>query len=154
MRIEEQGMSGFEIAGVVLGAIPLFISAASHCRESLGTLDKFFKKERILNVYIQELETHQTLLRLQLQRVIGSTNLSAKTQLELVDNTASPLWQSQDVQAQLRRSIGDMAELFQKTMKRMAGVFIQQIETEETAPGHQVHWRVLFVSWADVLTTI
>jgi hypothetical protein len=148
-------MSGIEIAGLVLGAIPLFISAASHCRDSLGTVDKFFKKERILNIYIQELETHQTLLRLQLQRVIGCTNLSAKIQLELVDNTTSPLWQRQDVQYQLRRSLADTADIFQSTMKRMADVFIEQIESDDALPHRdQVHLPTPLFGRVNLLTSI
>lgn len=129
-------MSGFEIAGIVLGVIPLFISAAEQYRNGLNTVDKFLKKEQILNLYIQELETHKVLLRLQLETVIGSTNLPAKTQQELVDNTISPLWQHPDVQAQLRQNLGDTADLLQKTMKRMADVFIRQIDTDDTISGH------------------
>ncbi len=140
-------MSGFEVASIVLAAIPLFISAAEHYRNGLDTVDRFLKKERILNLYIQELEMHETLLRVRLQTVMGSTNLPAKAQQELVDNTMSPLWQRQDVQDQLRQSLGDTADIFQKIMEQIANVFIEQIETGKTILGHyQVFYSNFFHS--------
>jgi len=54
-------MSGFEIAGIVLGSLPLFISALEDYREGLQPLKAFVNWNSDLPKVIRRLRTQQVL---------------------------------------------------------------------------------------------
>lgn len=54
-------MSGFEIAGIVLGAIPIVIEALSAYRDGKGVLATISKSRGLVDELIHKLKTQQTL---------------------------------------------------------------------------------------------
>ncbi|KAF5569139.1 hypothetical protein FPANT_13977 [Fusarium pseudoanthophilum] len=54
-------MSGFEVAGIVLGALPLLISALSAYKANKSTISVWKKYRGLLDDLIHELKTHKTL---------------------------------------------------------------------------------------------
>ena len=57
-------MSGFEIAGVVLGAIPLVISALEHYRTGAGVIGSFLKWRGRLDTLLFRLKLQKTFFHL------------------------------------------------------------------------------------------
>ena len=125
-------MSGIETAGLVLAAIPLFIAAAEHYRDGLGTIHKFFRKERILELYIDELNLQDTYPRLHLQRLLGDTEISAAVQEKLASDPAGPEWQRADVKKELEGNLGRAYEPFTRILERMTTVLVGQIKKDDT----------------------
>src|SRR4051794_4057127 len=56
-------MSGFEVAGVVLGSLPLVISALEHYRDGLRSIQRWRKYERELQSLVRNLETERAKLQ-------------------------------------------------------------------------------------------
>lgn len=103
----------------MLAALPLSISAAEHYRDGLGSIHKFYRKERILELYIDELNLQDSYLRLQLQSLLGNTELLAEIQEELGNNMAGLEWQSAVVKRDPGESLGLAYESFAKILERI-----------------------------------
>lgn len=52
-------MSGFEVAGIVLGVLPIVISAISDYKQKRGLLASFIKSRGLLDDLLHELRNHQ-----------------------------------------------------------------------------------------------
>ncbi|KAK6501617.1 hypothetical protein TWF481_009452 [Arthrobotrys musiformis] len=98
-------MSGIEIAGLVLGAIPLVISALEHYEDIIGPVKAFTKYRGELGHAIRELRNHHTSfeqsIEVLLRPITTDQELSA-----MIDNTDSDLWQDPDIDHQLKKSLG------------------------------------------------
>ncbi|KAI1260761.1 hypothetical protein F5Y18DRAFT_431931 [Xylariaceae sp. FL1019] len=68
-------MSGLEIAGVVLGAIPLVISALEHYKAGKGAAATFFKWRDQLDTLINRLKLQRCLLHLELLELLRSSGI-------------------------------------------------------------------------------
>jgi hypothetical protein len=68
-------MSGFEVAGVVLGAIPLVISALEHYRNGKGTASSFVKWRGHLDTLIFRLKLQQTFFYLDILELLRVANV-------------------------------------------------------------------------------
>lgn len=125
-------MSGIEVVGLVLAALPLFISAAEHYRDGLGSIHKFFRKERILELYIDELNLQDSYLRLHLQSLLGNTELPAETQEKLGIDPAGPEWQSAVVKRELEENLGLAYESFVRILETITKVLVGQIKRDDS----------------------
>ena len=63
-------MSGFEVAGIVLGAFPLAITALERYREIATRLNWFFEIRAQYNMCFDDLEFHQFQFRDNIRRVL------------------------------------------------------------------------------------
>jgi hypothetical protein len=99
-------MSGFEVAGVVLATVPLFLGATEHCRDGLSVYDRLRNKARILQEYIVELSAQVVLLETTLEGFIAEIALGLSTKRALLESPASEHWRSSSVQAKMRNKCG------------------------------------------------
>ena len=111
--------SGFEVAGIVLAAIPLFICAAELYDQERGAAFKFSHRQRILEKFCDELSDQRAFLFLCLQQTVGSTSLAPQEQLDLVHDPRSPLWQSAHVHQELERVLGIARDPFLRCLKSL-----------------------------------
>ena len=121
-------MSGFEVVGVVLAVIPLFISAAEHYRDGLGSIDRFWNKERILRKYIEDLYIQQTLLRQTLQGVLVDVDIDASIKSALLEEPASNAWQKAFVQQKIAERLGPVHGAFMILLERLDHALIGQLK--------------------------
>lgn len=110
----------------MLAALLLFISAAEHYRN--GSIHKFFRKERILEWYIDEPNLQDSYLRLHLQSLLGNTELPAAIKEKLGNNPSGPGWQSAVVKRELGENLGLAYESFVKILERITKVLVGQIK--------------------------
>ncbi len=124
-------MAGIEIVGVVLGAVPLFISAAEHCHESLEFVKRAVNKKKFVKEYNDELDLQRTLLCLYIQAAVGRTALPPTTQAELIDNPGGDVWQNPEVVKELSDELGDAYQTFVGLMTRICGTLARQIQPDD-----------------------
>jgi hypothetical protein len=113
-------MSGFEIAGVVLGAIPLVISAIEHYESSLDRAKVFFKWQDVLekarrDLWVQYLSYEMTL------RILLVDLASEAEVEELLSEPQSTLWDNPELIQGLRDKLGATYKVYVHTIKQMEG---------------------------------
>ncbi|KAL8364656.1 hypothetical protein RB595_003777 [Gaeumannomyces hyphopodioides] len=112
-------MSGFEVAGLVLGAIPLVISALEHYRAGKGVTSSLVKWRGHLNTLIYRLKLQRTFFYLQIldllreARVSGIANKGDPTEDECVE-----ILRRVETEAELEEYLGDLFEMFLEILGR------------------------------------
>ncbi|KAI1877379.1 hypothetical protein JX265_003387 [Neoarthrinium moseri] len=114
-------MSGFEIAGVVLGAIPLAISALEHYESTLDRLKAFKHYGDRLEVARTELLMERTWYEMSL-RIVLTDVVSVSVLEEMMASPASPHWQSPNLKADLITKLGAAYSIYM--------VLVQKIEQQ------------------------
>lgn len=104
-------MSGFEIVGVVLGTIPLIISALEHYNESAVVISRMLKPDRPRRELIRFLGAEKTHLEIICETIlIGLVPIS---QIEkMIQHPGGKLWQDKKLQIKLHRRLGTAVDLF------------------------------------------
>jgi hypothetical protein len=103
-------LSGVEIAGLVLGSLPLLISAVEHYNDGLHPIKIFFQKQYELDRFYRALDEQKTFLRLSLIELFGA-DLSALTeeQIEALQDDSNDLrvlWEDKMLQAEVKERLG------------------------------------------------
>lgn len=113
-------MSGLEVIGLVLGAIPLAISACEHWRgiaERYGRVANFEKQYRRV---VEDLKDEQVIFRLQVERLIlplVSGKIISEGDLErLVGSTSDALWADEDVSKAIKDRLGRTYENYVRVL--------------------------------------
>ena len=108
-------MSGIEVVGLLLGAVPLAISALEHYKEGIDVISDFRNYRSTLKSLKTKLSIQEELYRGTLQRLL----LSELSLLEVhalfpepgVEGS-SALWGTKDIEDKLRRKLGAKFCLF------------------------------------------
>jgi len=110
-------MSGFEVVGVVLGALPLIISALEGYRELNRKRDLFFKRDSHIGDLVKRLFEQQILIESELKRLLRAAGISfSHFQLSTPDS-CQVLLRRQDVVDDVRDLIGNHYEGFLEIVK-------------------------------------
>ncbi|KAJ5739887.1 hypothetical protein N7533_012671 [Penicillium manginii] len=111
-------MSGFEIVGVVLGAIPLIISAID-CYKTTSQKIKFMtKKELLLDRLIQSLEEQKFLLDNEIRLALQGTHLDEEEIIALIARQGLNPFQDPEIADSLKDHLGDAFPLYKKAVSR------------------------------------
>jgi hypothetical protein len=108
-------MSGIEVVGLLLGAVPLAISALEHYKEGIDVISDFRNYRSTLKSLKTKLSIQEELYRGTLQRLL----LSELSLLEVHALFPEPgaegsnaLWGTKDIEDKLRRKLGAKFGLF------------------------------------------
>ncbi|EXJ84283.1 hypothetical protein A1O3_04950 [Capronia epimyces CBS 606.96] len=115
-------MSGFEIAGTVLAALPLVINLISEYREGLDavrTLTSHRRYRRELERYENGLSTQNTIFRNVLEQVLLRIVHNDEDMAELLQNPDSELWQRSPYDGALQNMLGSSHGAFMATMREL-----------------------------------
>ena len=126
-------MSGVEIVGVLLGILPLLISAAEHYREGISVVRRAVHRRAFIDQYRAELHQQQALLGLYIKAVIGRTDLSPQKQARLVEHPSGDQWRSPEVIKELKKELGDAYEPFVTLLERICATLGRQIRPAKDA---------------------
>ncbi|KAK2768771.1 hypothetical protein FQN54_000627 [Arachnomyces sp. PD_36] len=111
-------MSGLEVIGVVLGAIPLLISAIEKYKTTSQRL-KFFKyKEPFIAQLIQSLDDQRFFLESDLYIPLNATHLEEEQINDLITQPNSDLFQDPEIAHAIREHLGDGYVPYQRTVVR------------------------------------
>ncbi len=106
-------MSGFEIAGIVLGSIPLVISALEHYSRGLSTIQRWRKYHRELQTLIRNLQTEQVKLQNVCEKLLVGVVPASEIEA-MIDEPAGPLWRRDAVETRVRARLWKSYVVFQE----------------------------------------
>ncbi len=117
-------MSGFEIAGIVLGSIPLLISALEHYDQGLSTIQRWRKYHRELQSLIRNLETEQVKLQNVCEKLL--VGLVPASEIEaMIDSPLGDLWHREAVENKIRARLWKSWAVFAETVRSIAGAIVE-----------------------------
>lgn len=99
-------MSGFEVAGVVFGAIPLVISALEHYKAGKGAVATFFKWRDQLDVLIYRLKVQRCLLHLNLVELLRSAGIEDAIEEDLTEEQCLQILKDSNNEEAVRQYLG------------------------------------------------
>ncbi|KAH8429085.1 uncharacterized protein LDX57_006755 [Aspergillus melleus] len=111
-------MSGFEVVGVVLGAIPLIISALECYKVTSQRIKFMTKKELLLNQLIQSLEEQRFFFHTDLCLALKPTHLEEEEITALIDETGFDLFQDPGIADALKEHLGEGFALYLNAVTR------------------------------------
>ncbi|KAJ5908063.1 hypothetical protein N7495_000745 [Penicillium taxi] len=111
-------MSGFEVIGVVLGVIPLIISALDSYKVTRQKIKFIVKKELLLNQLIQSLEEQRFFFMTDICLALGGIDLEEKQIIALIDEQGSNLFQNPEVADALKEYLGEGFMLYTNAVAR------------------------------------
>ncbi|KAF5020851.1 hypothetical protein F66182_7106 [Fusarium sp. NRRL 66182] len=111
-------MSGFEIAGIVLGSLPLLISAAEHYQSGLDPAIAFFKWKDELKKALRELWLQHSSFQLTLRNILKEVASPSETDEMLLD-FQHELWRSSELAERLEHRLNAAYRVYIYMMKEM-----------------------------------
>ncbi|KAF5651814.1 hypothetical protein F25303_3856 [Fusarium sp. NRRL 25303] len=111
-------MSGFEIAGIVLGSIPLLISAIEHYSDSLDRATAFFKWKDGLDSALREFWYQHSSFELTLRNILKDVASPSEIE-EMMRDPHHELWKSRDLSQALQEMLKFAYRPYISTIKDM-----------------------------------
>ncbi|GAW15034.1 hypothetical protein ANO14919_044420 [Xylariales sp. No.14919] len=97
-------MSGFEVVGVVLGSIPLLISALEHYERGIKTIQIVRRRAKVMHSLAIALSTEQTILRNTCETLLGGI-IDPGDMGPLLADPFGPLWKDPYTEAIVERRL-------------------------------------------------
>lgn len=98
-------MSGFEIAGLVLGAFPLLVGAAKPLSTYLQGSQRWWSFKNDFMGFLTTIEDESIAFSQNLELLLSPLDLDSHVQTSLQEDSASPFWGDGAIQSQLRQRI-------------------------------------------------
>jgi hypothetical protein len=117
-------VTGVEAVGLVLGAIPLIISALEHYEDFASPTISFIHWRRHLRRLIQELYTIQASYD-QAIRLLLKPFADLADQIKMMEDPRSELWIEGDIADSLRDKLGLVYRPFTLTINEMSDILIE-----------------------------
>ncbi|KAI0968125.1 hypothetical protein F4678DRAFT_464633 [Xylaria arbuscula] len=114
-------MSGVEAVGLVLGIIPLIISALEHYHDGKSALSTWRRHVRVIQSLLRNLKTEHGKLYNTCETLLGGIVPPAKLE-PMLNQPFGPLWQDDDTKERIERRLDHMYNVFQETIKDMLAI--------------------------------
>lgn len=111
-------MSGFEVAGVVLAVLPLFISALEHYENGLDPIRAFLEFDSELPNQIRKLRDQHIIYNLTMRDLLKPIVDSEDIE-EMISNPGGAAWKDSGMQKMLEERLGESYQAYLDTIKRM-----------------------------------
>ncbi|KAI0474347.1 hypothetical protein F4859DRAFT_482758 [Xylaria cf. heliscus] len=111
-------MSGFEVVGIALGAIPLLISALEHYERGIKTIQIVRRRAKVMHSLATALSTEQTILRNTCETLLGGI-IEPKDIKPLLAEPFGPLWQDPDTKALVEQRLDHTLKDFKALVHSM-----------------------------------
>jgi hypothetical protein len=129
-------MSGVELAGLVLGVLPLLIQGIESYNEGLDPIKSFMRWERELPQFIRKLRNQHV----HYAQTIGILFAPITAEIELAEMMTDPglsrMWRDHEIAARLRDRLQDSYEAYQSTMldiERIAKKIASKLDLDRAA---------------------
>ncbi|KAF2122662.1 hypothetical protein BDV96DRAFT_639235 [Lophiotrema nucula] len=111
-------MSGLEIAGVVLGALPLIISAFEHYAEGIATAKRFWRYKTEMRSLIEQIKTTKVIFINTMEQLL--TGIVRADQMDaFLSRPAGELWRVSEVDEKLKSRLRDAYEIYFDNVRGM-----------------------------------
>lgn len=111
-------MSGLEVIGVVLGTIPLIISALDSYKVTSQRIKFMIKKGPLLNQSIESLEEQRFFLPTDICLALKETHLEEKQIIPMIEGQGLNLFQIPEVVGSLKEYLGEGFVLYTNAVAR------------------------------------
>lgn len=129
-------MSGLEVVGVVLGSIPLIISALEHYRDGVSTIQRWRRYERERQSLVRSLKTERVKLHNICEKLL--VGLVSPSQVQaMIESPFGTLWQEDVVKRKIRARLGDSIEVFESNIEEMRDAMYEMMQRLGLEQGAQ-----------------
>jgi Tfp pilus assembly protein PilO len=121
-------MSGIEVVGLVLGAVPLVISALEHYAEGVETIRRAVRYKKELTDLVHDLQAEYLIYQDTTEWLLRSLVTESELQHLLEDLDQYPhcaRWKDQELEQSLEKQLGRSYDLYLKTVEDMNDVMKQ-----------------------------
>lgn len=130
-------MSGLEVVGVVLGSIPLIISALEHYRDGVSTIQRWRKYERERQSLVRSLKTERVKMHNICEKLL--VGLVAPSQVQdMIQNPFGQLWQEEAVMRKIRARLEESIEVFGSIVEDMKDAILEMMRRLGLDSGDKV----------------
>ncbi|OBT50954.1 hypothetical protein VE04_08905, partial [Pseudogymnoascus sp. 24MN13] len=137
-------MSGIEIVSLLLGAVPLAISALEHYKEGIDVISDFRKYRSNLKSLKTKLSIQEELYRGTLKRLLLSELSPVEAHALFPEQGAeesSALWRTKDTEDKLRRKLGSKFGLFMDVVADMNTIMEKLMEKLDIDMNGKPKWK-------------
>jgi hypothetical protein len=131
-------VTGVETAGLILGAIPLLISAIEHYEEAVEPTVAFFQWKGQLSTAVRELYMGRTTYHQTIQLLLRPVT-SKQILKELMDDPKSHLWRDPGLENKLRDKLGIAYDPCMLTIREIEEIMINVAENLNIDGAHKVY---------------
>jgi hypothetical protein len=115
-------MSGVEVAGFVLAAFPLAISALEHYRETAETLGIFWKIRREHKTWMHSLKIGRLAFEQNLEQFLLPLIADEDELQQLIADPDGPAWKNPELEKRLRRRLPKSYDLYLESIDHIKDV--------------------------------
>ncbi|KAK4182849.1 hypothetical protein QBC35DRAFT_420039 [Podospora australis] len=135
-------MSGFEAAGVVLGSLPIIVSALQLYVKGASTIHKLRFATKELKSLIRNLQTEQIKLQNVYEKLLA--DIVPESQIEtMINHPFGPLWSAPETAARIKRRLYRSSELFKGIVEDMNDAIDEIKQKLNIGPDGTVEWMKL-----------
>ncbi|KAM0549446.1 hypothetical protein ACHAPJ_009432 [Fusarium lateritium] len=128
-------MSGFEVAGIVLGSIPIVVSALEFYMKGLGTLQNFRSYKRIIKSLILVLKTEHVNLQNICEKLL--VGIAPQTRIEeMIRDPFGDLWKETEIFNKLRLRLWSSLQVFDERVQDMREAIEEMMEKLDCGPNN------------------
>jgi FtsZ-binding cell division protein ZapB len=129
-------MSGIEIVGLVLGALPLLVSGIAKLSATLSTVDRLIRPQRELNSLRMRINTELQLFRNTTQQLL--LKITNDTDVKnLLEYPSSARWKEEEFERKLKDMLAESYSVWQQAMKDVLGA-VEDIRNRLNLPEDKV----------------
>lgn len=111
-------MSGFEIAGLVLGALPIICSAAKQLKPVFENATWWWTFDTSFEIFIADIERQEIAYRQVLKRLVAPLDISDNEYQSLINDPGALLWRESHVREGLQERLqGEEYRWFMNNME-------------------------------------
>jgi hypothetical protein len=111
-------MSGFEIAGVFLGAVPIIVEALKCYQQSADAFQRWRRYGRDVKILIRNLETERVKMENVCEKLLLGLVPSRQME-EMIGNPFGPSWKDPELWGQIRLRLWNAGKIFEETVQDM-----------------------------------
>lgn len=119
-------MSGIEVAGLVLGALPLIVSGLEYYAEGVSTLKVMFNAPSEFKSLSRRLRVEQKIFKNSIELLLHDCIENNQLLSDLMsDNADSDLWSDPEVENALRQKLQSSYTVYLETMSSLETTLLQ-----------------------------
>lgn len=133
--------SGVELAGVILGGIPLIIIGIDHYADGVRTIKKWWRYKRELESLARTLIIEKILFAGICERLLNELVIDDDLFVELIENPGGPLWKDERLERKLRQHLGSKYSLYQAFIEEMSSAvkeLVRRLEIDDQGQVRQL----------------
>ncbi|KAK4177090.1 hypothetical protein QBC36DRAFT_139588 [Triangularia setosa] len=135
-------MSGFEVAGIVLGSVPIVISALQLYVKGASTINRLRFATKELKSVTRNLQTEHIKLQNVYERLLA--DIVPESQIEtMINNPFGPLWSAPETASRIQRRLWRSSKLFQEIVDDMHNAMDEIKQKLDIGPDGDVRWLKL-----------